>query len=119
MASIPASAARRAANPKAVTTVAMADSVSSQPGSTFEAGVAQAMVAVLASPRFIFREEALEPLQPGQVNPFVDEYALASRLSYFFWSSMPDDELFRLAGRHQLRAQLPAQVTRMLADPRA
>jgi hypothetical protein len=99
--------------------VAMADSVSAAPGSTYEAGIAQAMVAVLASPRFIFREEDVEPMKPGQVYPLVDEYALASRLSYFFWLSMPDDELFRLAARGELRAQLPAQVARMLADPRA
>ena len=99
--------------------VAMEESVASMPGGTFEAGVAQAMVAVLASPRFIFREEETEPLHPGQVYPNVDEYALASRLSYFFWSSMPDDELFRLAARGQLRAQLPAQISRMLADPRS
>jgi hypothetical protein len=99
--------------------VSMAESVSAQPGSTFEAGIAQAMVAVLASPRFIFREEEVEPLQAGQVNPLVDEYALASRLSYFFWSSMPDKELFSLAAKGQLRAQLPAQITRMLADQRA
>jgi mono/diheme cytochrome c family protein len=99
--------------------VGMAESVSSEPGSTFEAGVAQAMVAVLASPRFIFREEDVEPLRPGQVNPFVDEFALASRLSYFLWSSMPDDELFRLAATGQLRARLPAQIDRMLADPRS
>ena len=99
--------------------VAMADTVSAQPGGTFEAGVAQAMVAVLASPRFIFREEDAEPLVAGQRYPYVDEYALASRLSYFFWSSMPDAELFRLAGQGALRAQLEAQVARMLADPKA
>jgi hypothetical protein len=95
---------------------AMASSVSSQPGGTFEAGVAQAMVAVLASPRFVFRDEEVEPLNPGQLDPFIDEFSLASRLSYFFWSSMPDDELFRLAGKGELRAQLAAQVVRMLAD---
>ena len=99
--------------------VSMAEGVAAQPGGTFEGGVAQAMVAVLASPRFIFREEDVEPLRPGQVFPYVDEYALASRLSYFFWSSMPDQELFDLAGRGQLRAQLPAQINRMLADPRS
>lgn len=99
--------------------VAMASATSAQPGSTFEAGVAQAMVAVLASPRFLFREEEVEPLQAGQVHPYVDEYALASRLSYFFWSSMPDAELFHLADQGQLRAQLPAQVKRMLADKKA
>jgi hypothetical protein len=99
--------------------VAVAQSVSSQHGGTFEAGVAQAMVAVLASPRFIFREEQVEPLKAGQINPYIDEYALASRLSYFFWSSMPDDQLFSLAAKGQLRAQLPGQIKRMLADPKA
>src|SRR5262249_10079615 len=52
-------------------------------------------------------------------HPSVDEYALASRLSYFFWSSMPDAELFRLADEGGLRKNLPAQVKRMLADPRS
>jgi mono/diheme cytochrome c family protein len=99
--------------------VALAERGFTEPGATFEAGVAQAMVAVLASPRFIFREEGVEPLQPGQVHPFVDDYALASRLSYFFWSTMPDEELFRLAREHRLRAELPAQVTRLLRDERA
>jgi hypothetical protein len=99
--------------------VRMAQGVAAQPGGTFEAGVAQAMVAVLASPRFIFREEATLPLKPGQVNPLVDEYALASRLSYFLWSSMPDAELFTLAGEGKLRASLPAQMDRMLADPKS
>jgi hypothetical protein len=99
--------------------VALAQSVYSQPESTFEAGVAQAMVAVLAAPRFIFRQEETEPLHPGQTYPLVDEYALASRLSYFFWSSMPDDQLFQLAGSGQLRANLQAQIARMLADPRS
>ena len=99
--------------------VTMAGNIAAQPHNTFESGVAQAMVAVLASPRFIFREEDVEPLRPGQAHPFVDEYALASRLSYFFWSSMPDAALFRLAGAGQLRAQLPAQLERLLGDPRA
>jgi hypothetical protein len=49
----------------------------------------------------------------------VDEFALASRLSYFLWSSMPDDELFRLAAAHKLRANLSTQVTRMLQNPHA
>ena len=99
--------------------VSMSEAVSAQPGSTFEAGIAQAMVAVMASPRFIFRDEDVEPLRPGQLNPYIDEYALASRLSYFFWSSMPDDELIRLASAGQLRAQLPAVVSRMLSDKRS
>ncbi|HTL68953.1 MAG TPA: DUF1592 domain-containing protein [Lacunisphaera sp.] len=111
---------RRPADPATVERLAaMADQVAAQPRGTFEAGVAQAMVAVLASPRFIFREEDVEPPRPGQAYPEIDEYALASRLSYFFWSSMPDTELFRLAGAHRLRAELPAQIDRMLRDRKA
>ena len=97
---------------------ALAASVSAQPGQTFEAGVARAMTAALASPRFLFREENVEPASTDRY-PLIDEYALASRLSYFLWSTMPDDELFRLAQNNQLRANLPAQVKRMLADPRS
>jgi Protein of unknown function (DUF1592)/Protein of unknown function (DUF1588)/Protein of unknown function (DUF1587)/Protein of unknown function (DUF1585)/Protein of unknown function (DUF1595) len=97
---------------------ALAKAVSAQGGQTFEAGAAQAMAAVLTSPRFLFREEDAEPGSTDRY-PLVDEYGLASRLSYFLWSSMPDDELIRLAGQHKLRANLPAQVARMLADPRS
>jgi hypothetical protein len=97
----------------------LAESVYTQPGKTFEAGVAKAMVAVLASPRFIFREETAAPGGGPRNYPLVDEYALASRLSYFLWSSMPDEELFRLAAAGKLRKNLPAQLARMLADPRA
>ena len=96
----------------------LAGAISAQPGQTFEAGVAQAMTAVLASPRFLFREESTEPGEPGR-HPLVDEYALASRLSYFLWSTMPDADLIRLAGEHRLRAGLTGQVERMLADPRS
>lgn len=99
--------------------VALAEKVSLQPTSTFEAGVSQAMVAVLASPTFIFREDRTEPLKRGQTYASIDEFALASRLSYFFWSSMPDEELMRLAAAGKLRANLPAQVDRMLGDARA
>src|SRR6185503_3437527 len=61
--------------------VAIAEGSYNAPGKRFEDGVAQAMVPVLASPRFLFRVEATEPSTHGY--PFVDEYALASRLSYF------------------------------------
>ncbi|HVY70296.1 MAG TPA: DUF1592 domain-containing protein, partial [Verrucomicrobiae bacterium] len=95
---------------------ALAETVYTAPGKTFEAGVAQGMVAVLASPRFLFREEGAEPAAGSKTHPRVDEYSLASRLSYFLWSSMPDEELFKLAAAGQLRKQLPAQVKRMLND---
>jgi hypothetical protein len=94
----------------------LAEGVYQQPGKTFEAGIAHAMVAVLASPRFIFREEPAQPSRSTERYPFIDEYALASRLAYFLWSSMPDAELFRLAGAGKLRTNLAAQVERMLTD---
>jgi hypothetical protein len=97
----------------------MAADVYSQPGKTFEAGVAHAMVAVLASPRFLFRLEQSEKSRRGAVVADVDEYSLASRLSYFLWSTMPDDELLTLARHGQLRANQAAQVRRMLADSRS
>ncbi|HHY85314.1 MAG TPA: DUF1592 domain-containing protein [Verrucomicrobia bacterium] len=98
--------------------VSLAESVYTQPEKTFEAGIAHAMAAALSSPRFLFRFEESAPGTEGPYAP-VDEYALASRLSYFLWSTMPDDELFRLASRGVLRKNLRAQVARMLADPRA
>lgn len=110
---------RRPPDAKTVKRLAdLAEGIYQQPDKTFEEGISQTMVAVLASPRFLYREEAVEP---GNATGFadVDEYALASRLSYFLWSSMPDDELFRLAGQRQLRANLPTQVKRMLADRRS
>lgn len=97
----------------------LAEAHYSQPGRTFEAGIAHAMQAVLASPRFLFREERVEGKPSGREAPFIDEYSLASRLSYFLWSSMPDAELIRLARAGELRKNLPAQVKRMLADWRA
>ena len=99
--------------------VALAGGVYNQPGKTFEAGVAQAMVAVLASPRFIFRSEQAATGSSKEPYPLVDEYSLASRLSYFLWSTLPDDELSGLAARGELRKNLAAQVKRMLADPRS
>ena len=105
---------------------ALAESVYTQPGKSFEAGIAQAMVAVLASPRFIFREENVQAASPPSAAagkavqyPLIDEYSLASRLSYFLWSSMPDAELFRLAAAGKLRANLTNEVKRLLADPRS
>jgi hypothetical protein len=55
----------------------MADDVFSQPGKRFEDGAARAMVAVLASPRLIFRVEGAEPSTPGRRHPLVDEFSLA------------------------------------------
>jgi len=98
--------------------VALARAVYGDPARTFEEGVGRAMMAVLASPRFLFRVEGAAGPATGRSVP-VDDHALATRLSYFLWSSMPDAELFRLADAGTLRAALPGQLRRMLADPKA
>ena len=172
---------RRPVDERSVTRlVNLAESIYQQPGKRFEDGIAQAIVRVLASPKFLFRVEEVEgsaglvdaspsprpsplgrggkasragtgsaasenqdapaaiPLSSGEragvrgtnalerqtattlpQSSFLDEHALASRLSYFFWSTMPDEELFRLAERRELRANLDAQVKRLLADKRS
>lgn len=99
--------------------VELAKATYSAEGQTFEAGIANAVTAALASSRFLFRIEEPAPTSAGETFPLIDEHSLASRLSYFLWSSMPDDDLFELADRGQLRANLPAQVERMLKDDRS
>ena len=87
-------------------------------GETFEKSVKIALEAVLVSPHFLFRGELqTDPGNPKSIHP-IDEFALASRLSYFLWSSMPDDELFAEAGRGTLRKHLEPQIKRMLKDPK-
>jgi hypothetical protein len=96
----------------------LVETTAAEPGGTFEQGIVQAMTVVLASPHFLFREEETLPNSPDRY-PLLDEYSLASRLSYFLWSSMPDEELFRFAAQNKLRQNLSAQVSRMLADKRS
>ena len=84
----------------------------------WEAAIQQAIKVILCSPKFLFRLE-LDDRPQGPEPYAIDEFQLASRLSYFLWRSMPDDELFELASQNQLTANLEAQVKRMLADPKA
>jgi hypothetical protein len=87
----------------------------------FEAGIQLALRRVLASPSFAFRIEA-EPEGVASGTAYaVSDLELATRLSFFLWSSVPDDELLTLAERGALREPdaLRAQVRRMLADPKA
>jgi hypothetical protein len=99
--------------------VSIVEEIDKLPGKTFQDGIKQAISACLASPRFLFRVEIQpEPNNPAKIVP-LDEYALASRLSFFLWTSVPDDELLSLAFNNKLRANLRPQVERMLADPRA
>ena len=87
-------------------------------GETWEAGVHLALQAVLVSPRFLFRVELDD--RPDSTKPHpIDEYQLASRLSYFLWSSMPDQTLFDLAAARSLTSHLEEQVRRLLRDPKA
>jgi hypothetical protein len=92
-------------------------------GDSFEEGVRLAVQAVLMSPNFLFRiEHDPKPVAGSSAAAHrINDYELAVRLSYFLWSSMPDDELFRLANEQKLGqpAVLGAQVKRMLADSKA
>ena len=87
----------------------------------FEQGIRSALMVVLASPEFLYRfSSPPADLAPGAAYA-LDDYDIASRLSFFLWSSVPDEELLALADQHKLRdgAVIAAQVKRMLADPRA
>jgi len=99
--------------------VDIVEEIDKLPGKTFQDGIKQAISACLASPRFLFRAEIQpEPNNPDKIVP-LDEYALAARLSFFLWASVPDDELLSLAYNKKLRANLRKQVDRMMADPRS
>ena len=116
-------------------------------GQTFQQGIEYAMTAAMCSPKFLFRIETDVPGVPQPIKTtvkatakttgkagvktaalkantnkyYLNGYALASRLSYFLWSSMPDEELFDLAAKGRLQDPnvLAAQAKRMLKDPRA
>jgi hypothetical protein len=98
--------------------VALAEGFEESAGGSFEAGVGVALTAILASPRFLFRIEESDSAGADSAVP-IDDYSLATRLSYFLWSTMPDDELFRLAAEGRLRQELHGQVERMVADRRS
>jgi hypothetical protein len=87
----------------------------------FESGVQHALAYILMDPRFLYRfEEEPRTIKAGQ--PYrIDDLDLASRLSFFLWSSIPDDELLRVAAEKRLHepAELERQVRRMLADTKS
>jgi mono/diheme cytochrome c family protein len=90
-------------------------------GQSVEQGIGLAIQAMLVSPHFLFHiERDLYPNDPGRMHR-VSDVELASRLSYFLWNSMPDDELLSLAERRRLSVPqvLDAQVARLLADPKS
>jgi mono/diheme cytochrome c family protein len=88
---------------------------------TFDTGIETALRFILTSPKFLFRDEPDPPNVPaGTVYP-VSDLELASRMSFFIWSSLPDDQLLTVAAQGKLRdpAVLERQVKRMLADPKS
>src|SRR5262245_59238995 len=87
----------------------------------FERGVQLALDRVIASPKFSFRVER-DPVGAPQGAVYrISDFELASRLSFFLWSSIPDDQLLRVAAANTLHtpAVLAEQVRRMLADPKS
>jgi mono/diheme cytochrome c family protein len=84
----------------------------------WEGAVSLAMQAVLVSPKFLFRVELDATPDSKDAHP-IDDYQLASRLSYFLWSTMPDQELLDLAAKKQLHQNIESQVKRMLRDGKA
>jgi hypothetical protein len=94
---------------------------SGQRNGGFEAGIELALERILASPKFVFRAER-DPVGTAPGNVYrISDLELASRLSFFLWSSIPDDELLKLAAQGKLKnaAVLDREVHRMLADPRS
>ncbi|MGB7326060.1 MAG: DUF1588 domain-containing protein, partial [Rubripirellula sp.] len=106
--------------------VAIARETRSHPGNGYEHGLAASLKLILASPRFLFRIENAIPANQLSSIPTgtpvsalgdpIDDYALATRMSYFLWGGPPDDELLRLAGKGVLRQELSDQIKRMVGD---
>lgn len=81
---------------------------------SFEEAIRETLAMILIQPEFLF---LLEPA--GEEKRLIDEFELASRLSYFLWSTLPDERLMELATNANLRTNLNAEVDRMLDDPRS
>ncbi len=105
---------RRPATEAEVQRLAKLAAIAREEGDSDQAGIRLALEAILCSPHFLFMVER-DPADDEDLRR-LNEYELATRISYFLWSSMPDDELFEYAGRGMLRANLEAQVRRMLKD---
>jgi hypothetical protein len=90
-------------------------------GDSFEEGLCVAIQRILISPHFLFRVERTPPPEDGNESLLVSQHELATRLSYFLWSSLPDEELLTMADKQKLRENgvLETQVRRMLKDPKS
>ncbi len=116
---------RRPVTPQEVDRMSGLISMAQSKGDSFEEGIVQALQALLISPHFLFRIEqdrgqSQRLAKSGEIYQ-IGQHELASRLSYFLWSSMPDEELLRLADARALRKPdvLAAQLRRMLRDPKS
>jgi hypothetical protein len=109
---------RRPARPGEVERYLQLFDSASKRGDTFDRAMLYALQGVLISPHFLFH---VEEENPGSAPRPLPPFALASRLSYFLWGSMPDDALFELAAQGKLQedAVLREQITRMLKDVRS
>ena len=92
--------------------------VAEKNGEGIEHAIRMALEAMLVSPSFLFREEPADGESTGG-RTLITEHALASRLSYFLWSSMPDEELLALADQGKLRAQLDSELARMIRSKKS
>lgn len=109
---------RRPASDAEVERLVVIVTVALDEGLVWEAAIRRAMMTALCSPKFLFRVELDD--RPDSPEPrALDEYQLASRMSYFLWSSMPDEELSSLAAKGELTNNLDTQVRRMLADAKS
>src|SRR5207249_1078972 len=110
---------RRPVKPEEVERLLKLFDIATKQGEPFEKAIRLPMKAVLVSPHFLYRIEE-DPKNPNEIRT-INDFEFATRLSYFLWSSMPDEELFNLAEKGELRkpAVLEAQVKRMLRDPKA
>ncbi len=110
---------RRPATPEEVEMCLASYDAAQAEGEPFVECVRLAVMRVLVSPNFLFRVEIDPPGLAAGDNYAINEYELASRLSYFLWSSMPDEQLFALAAEGKLRENLESEVRRMLADEKS
>jgi hypothetical protein len=111
-----ARAFRRPVQPDEVERCLTLFDASQKRGHRFELSVRAALYRVMVSPHFLFRVELDPPNAEPETPYMIGEFELASRLSYFLWNSMPDDELLSLAGKGELRKNLLSQVRRMTKD---
>jgi hypothetical protein len=110
---------RRPVQPEEVERILAIYDLAEREGEPYEERIRLALCRVLVSPHFLFRiEQDPAGAKAGEIYA-ISEHELASRLSYFLWSTMPDEDLLALADRGELRANLRPQVARMLKDPKS